>query len=191
MMREMDTEINIVNFIRARTLNYHQFVALLTEAENENGEIIYRTNVRRLRWRVCFVTSLDLLKDMKSFREEKGKSIEEMKDEGRMIELSSFFVHVTGHMNNLTKGLQGKDNLITAINDKTFKIKLLLWESQLKLHNLVHSSRLKSLDTICPERIQEFSQSIFAPRRVRRMIPGLHNSKSQIFAVYFTYTGRR
>jgi len=86
----MDTEINNVNFFRARALNYHQFLALMTEAENENGEIIYHTNVRRLRRRVCFVTSLDLLKDMKSFREKKGKRIEEMKDEGRMIELSSF-----------------------------------------------------------------------------------------------------
>jgi hypothetical protein len=36
------------------------------------------------------VTSLDLLKDMKSFGEKMGKNIEEMKDEGRMIELASF-----------------------------------------------------------------------------------------------------
>jgi len=94
--------------------------------------------------------------------------------------ISVFFVALTGHPNNLTKGLQGKDNLIAEINDKAFKIKLRLWESQLKLHNLVHSSRLTSLDTICPECTQEFSQSIFTPRRVRRMIPGLHNSKSKI-----------
>jgi len=37
------------------------------------------------------VTPLDLLKDVKSFRELKGKNIEEMKDEGRMIGLASFF----------------------------------------------------------------------------------------------------
>jgi hypothetical protein len=53
MMREMDTEINIANFIRASALNYHQFVVLLTETGNENGEIIYHTNVRRLSRRVC------------------------------------------------------------------------------------------------------------------------------------------
>jgi hypothetical protein len=73
------------------------------------------------------VTPLDLLKDVKSFRELKGKNIEEMKDEGRMIELASFFVDVTGHPNNLTKKLQGKNNLIPEIKDnKTFKIKLRL-----------------------------------------------------------------
>jgi hypothetical protein len=56
-------------------------------------------------------------------------------------------VDVTGHPNNLTKGLQGKDNLIPEINDnKTFKIKLRLWESQLKLHKLVHSSH----QNLCP-----------------------------------------
>jgi hypothetical protein len=52
-MLEMDTEIIIVNFNCASVLNFHQFVALLTEAENENGEIIYHTNVRRLRRWVC------------------------------------------------------------------------------------------------------------------------------------------
>jgi hypothetical protein len=90
-----------------------------------------------------------------------------MKDEGRMIELASFLVDVTGHPNILTKGPQGKSNLIPEIKDnKTFKIKLRLWESQMKLHNLVHSSHLKSLPTINHERIQEFSQDIFALRRV-------------------------
>jgi hypothetical protein len=36
------------------------------------------------------VKYLDLLKDMKSFIDEKGKNNEEMKDEGRMTELASF-----------------------------------------------------------------------------------------------------
>jgi hypothetical protein len=49
-----------------------------------------------------------------------------MKDEGRMIKLASFFVDVISHPNNLTKGLQGKNNLILEIKDKTFKIKLRL-----------------------------------------------------------------
>jgi hypothetical protein len=53
MMREMDTETNIVNFICASALKFHQFVALLTEAENEIGEIIYHINERRLRRWVC------------------------------------------------------------------------------------------------------------------------------------------
>jgi hypothetical protein len=44
---------------------------------------------------------------------------------------------------------------------KAFRVKLRLWENQLKLHNLVHFPHLKSLDIIFPERIQEYSQSVF------------------------------
>ena len=90
MMCEMNTDINTLTFIRASVISHHQFVGLLTKAD-ENGEIIYHTNVRRLDRRVCSVTSFDLLKSMKSSIEKKGKNIEEIKDEGRMIELASFF----------------------------------------------------------------------------------------------------
>lgn len=48
----MDAEINIVHLIRSSALNHHQCMALFTEAENENGKIIYHTNVRLLRRRV-------------------------------------------------------------------------------------------------------------------------------------------
>jgi hypothetical protein len=36
---------------------------------------------------------------------------------------------------------------------KALKVKLGLWENQLKLHNLFHFSHLKDLDTTFPERI--------------------------------------
>jgi hypothetical protein len=71
-------------------------------------------------------------------------------------------VDVTDHLNNLNKELQGKDKLITDMynNIKAFRVKLRLWEKQLKLHNLAHFPHLKSLDTIFTKRIQEYSQSI-------------------------------
>jgi hypothetical protein len=47
---------------------------------------------------------------------------------------------------------------------KAFKVKLRLWENQLKVHNLVHFPHLKSLETILPERIQEYSRGIFLLR---------------------------
>jgi hypothetical protein len=39
-----------------------------------------------------------------------------------------------------------------------------LWENQLKVQNLVHFPHLKSLETIFPERIEEYSRSIFLLR---------------------------
>jgi hypothetical protein len=47
---------------------------------------------------------------------------------------------------------------------KAFKDTLRLWENQLKVHNLVHFLHLKSLETIFPERIQEYSRNIFLLR---------------------------
>jgi hypothetical protein len=47
---------------------------------------------------------------------------------------------------------------------KAFKDRLRLWENQLKVHNLVHFPHLKSLETIFPERIQEYSRSVFLLR---------------------------
>jgi hypothetical protein len=86
----------------------------------------------------------------------KAKNIEELNDGGLMTDLA-FLVDVTGYLNNLDKELQGKDKLITDMyNDiKAFRIKLRLWEKQLKLHNLVHYPHLKSLDTIFLELLKE------------------------------------
>jgi hypothetical protein len=71
--------------------------------------------------------------------EKKGRNIEELNDEGRIKNLA-FLVDVTGHLNNVNKELQGENKLITDMcNDiKAFRVKLRLWENQLKLHNLVH-----------------------------------------------------
>jgi hypothetical protein len=84
-------------------------------------------------------------------------------------------------LNNLNKELQGKDNLITNMYDniKTSKVKLWLWENQLKLRNLLHFLHLKSLDTIFPEHIQEHSQYIFCFKKSSTKIPGLQNYKPE------------
>jgi hypothetical protein len=62
-------------------------------------------------------------------------------------------------LNTLNKELQGKDKLLTEMFDSinAFKVSLRLLENQLKVHNL----HLKSLETLFPERIQEYSRSIF------------------------------
>jgi hypothetical protein len=59
-----------------------------------------------------------------------------------------------------------RTKLITDTNDKrkAFKVKLRLWENQLKPRNLFRLPRLKSLDTIFHESVREYSQSIFSLR---------------------------
>jgi hypothetical protein len=43
-------------------------------------------------------------------------------------------------------------------------LNLQLWENQLKVCNSVHFQHLKSLETIFPEHVQEYSRSIFLLR---------------------------
>jgi hypothetical protein len=123
---------------------------------------MYHTNVWWLSRGSVLKRFFDLLNEIKLFMEKKGRTIEELNDEGWITYLA-FLVDVTGHLNNLNKELQGKGKLITDIynNIKAFRVKLRLWLNQLKLHNVVHFPHLKSLDTIFPECIQEYSQSIF------------------------------
>jgi hypothetical protein len=137
----MDIVIKTVNFIRASALNHREFVLFLEEVENEYGEIICVTNVRWLIRGSVLKRFFDLLNEIKLL----------------------FLVDVTGRMDNLNKELQGTNKLFTNKhnNIKAFRVKLRLWENKLKLHNLVHFPHLKSLDTVFPERIQEYSQSFF------------------------------
>jgi len=52
----------------------------------------------------------------------------------------SFMVDITKHLSNLNLKLQGKDQIITNINDhiKAFKCKLDLWKTQLENEDLTH-----------------------------------------------------
>jgi hypothetical protein len=79
---------------------------------------------------------------------------------------SIILVDVTGNLNKLNKDLQGKNKLITDVYDniKAFKVKLWLWENELKLYNLVYFPHLKSLDVNLTRRIQEYFQSILLLR---------------------------
>ena len=57
-----------------------------------------------------------MLNEIKLYTEEKGKNFEELNDEGWVADLA-FLVGVTGHLINLNKQLQRKDELITDIYD--------------------------------------------------------------------------
>jgi hypothetical protein len=78
------------------------------------------------------------LNEIKLFIEKKGRNIEEFNDEEWITDLA-FFVDVSGHLKNLNKELQYKDKFSTDMYDniEAFKVKLRLWENQLKLHNIV------------------------------------------------------
>jgi hypothetical protein len=72
----MDTVIKTVNFIRASALKHRETVALLVEAENKYGEIIYHVNMRLLSRGSVLKQFFDLLNEIKLFLERKGRNSE-------------------------------------------------------------------------------------------------------------------
>jgi hypothetical protein len=100
--------------------------------------------------------------------EKKDKRTEELDHEG-WISDQAFFVDVAGHLDTLNKELQAKEKLITEIfnNIMALKVKLCLWENQLKVHNLVHFPHLKSLEIIFHELFfRNISGAFFCYKRI-------------------------
>jgi hypothetical protein len=77
-----------------------------------------------------------LLNEVTSSMKTKGRSVEELNEEAR-INGREFLVHVTVHLYNLIKELQGAGKFITEVydNKKASKFELQLWENLLKLVN--------------------------------------------------------
>jgi hypothetical protein len=76
----------------------------------------------------------------------------------------SFKVDITKYLSNLNLKLQGKDQIITAINDhiKAFKCKLDLWETQLQNEKLTHFPTYMTYETSYYESIfyKKYSEQI-------------------------------
>ncbi|KAJ8874251.1 hypothetical protein PR048_025094 [Dryococelus australis] len=69
----------------------------------------------------------------------KVESVDQLCDDNWLQDLA-FMVAITGHLNDLSLKMQGKDQLVISMYDriKAFKLKLNLWEGQLNGGNLIH-----------------------------------------------------
>jgi len=75
-------------------------------------------------------------------------------------------VDVTSQLNDLNKELPSKYQPITEMYDNvsTFKVKLRLWITQLKLHHLLHFPRVKSLECVYLSVFKNFPSPLFCFR---------------------------
>jgi len=129
----------MVNFIRSRGLNQRQFSVFLNDLESEYSGLPYFTEVRWLSCSTVLERFWKLRDAIQIFLESKEQDVSVLSDPMWLQDLS-FMVDITKHLSNLNLKLQGKNQIITAINDhvKAFKCKLDLFKTQLQNEDLTH-----------------------------------------------------
>jgi hypothetical protein len=140
----MDVVVKAVNVILSRGLNHRQFRQLLSEAENQYGDLLYFCDVRWLSRGAMLERVYALREDIATFLESKNLNATEFRDLKWLSRLA-FLVDLTSHLNHLNLQLQGKDQLIHDMwrHITAFEIKLRLWECQLEKSNYAHFPTLE------------------------------------------------
>ncbi|PNF30094.1 hypothetical protein B7P43_G03134 [Cryptotermes secundus] len=147
----------VVNFIRSRGLNQRQFSSLLSDIGCEFESLPYYAEVR---WLSCYSVLKRfwlLREEIKSFLEMKGESPDKLCDDNWVQDLA-FMVDITWHLNDLNLKLQGKRQLVVSLYDsiKAFKLKLKLWEGQMKNGNLIHFPTCQDFKIKCASLLREY-----------------------------------
>ncbi|XP_065673969.1 general transcription factor II-I repeat domain-containing protein 2B-like [Hydra vulgaris] len=104
----LDKVASVVNFIRARGLNNHQFASLLNENDSEYEDLLYYTEVRWLSCHKVLKAFNHLKTEIFQFLEVKGQDISDIKNTKFLQDLA-FLVDITKHLNGLNIILQGKN----------------------------------------------------------------------------------
>ncbi|GFG37019.1 hypothetical protein Cfor_05725 [Coptotermes formosanus] len=131
--------VNVVNSILSKGLNHREFQDFLHNLETEFRDVVYYSEVRWLSRGKTLKRMFDLKEGGQTFAEGKGKRVAEFNDDEWTCDFA-FIVDITIHLNELNTRLHGKGQLINSTSDhvEAFKMKLRLWESQLKNNNFVH-----------------------------------------------------
>lgn len=142
----MDVVVKTVNVILSRGLNHRQFRQLLTEAENQYGDLLYFCEVRWLSRGAMLERVYALREEIATFLESKNLNATEFRDPKWLSRLA-FLVDLTSHLNHLNLQLQGKNQLIHDMwrHITAFETKLRLWECQLENSNYSHFPKLAEI----------------------------------------------
>ena len=164
MKHVVDPVLKIVNFIRARGLNYRQFITLLEDCDSDHSGVPYHTAVRWLSLGKVLrrvwdqKTEILLLLEMKG----KDKDCPQLKQSEWLSDLG-FAVDIFEHMNELNTKLQGKGTFAHEMYSivKTFTVKLKLFSRQLSQNITTHFATLAT--TAQPMMLTEkYTNMIFA-----------------------------
>ena len=174
MKRVVDPVVKIVNFIRARGLNYRQFITLLEDCDSDHSGVPYRTAVRWLSVGKVLRRVWDLKTEILLFLELKGKDKDypQFKQSEWLSDLA-FAVDLFKHMNELNTILQGKGTFAHEMYPtvKAFRVKLKLFSRQLSQNITTHFATLATM-----------AQPMMSTEKYTNMISALDNEFGRRFA---------
>nr|XP_042913023.1 general transcription factor II-I repeat domain-containing protein 2A-like [Parasteatoda tepidariorum] len=159
--RLMKMVTEAINFIRAHALNHRQFKDMLTNCNALHNDLQYYSEVRWLSRGESLKKFADVLNEVITFLEEKGKPTRFLKEESFVRDLA-FLVDITGHLNDLNTKLMGKNQVISQLVNAVdgFKLKLGLFLKQLEAQNFINFPYLKKVKEVHPDKVFDFSHQI-------------------------------
>nr|CAH7716333.1 unnamed protein product [Callosobruchus chinensis] len=151
----LSTVVQIINYIGSRGLKHRSFQSFLEEIGAVYTDVIYHTEVRWLSCGNMLRRFVALEAEIAQFLEEDQKVFEELQSYEWRADFY-FLADIMGHINELNKSLQGKENMVfTMYNSvKAFCLKLSLFHNQLLNSEFAHFP-------ICQEKII-INKSVFA-----------------------------
>lgn len=156
----MEVVVKTTNTIRSKGLQHRQFKQFLEELDTEHGDIPYHCAVRWLSRAKVLDRFFELRDEIGLFLEMHDKPVPELKNE-EWVSALAFLADLCEHLNVLNMSLQGKNEIITDLFGRVnaFKIKLSLWESQLRDKNTCHFPRLTLVyETVPLQKFEVFAQ---------------------------------
>ena len=120
MKNVMAVVVKCVNDIRAAALKRREFRQLLNEVDEQYGELLLHTEVRWLSRGKVLARFLDVKDHVYNFLCEKKMLPEErqkLKDRSWLNDLA-FLTDISGQLNMLNKRMQGKQQLVSHLNDQ-------------------------------------------------------------------------
>ena len=170
----VDPVVNIVNFIKARSLNRKQFITLLEDCDSDHSGIPYYTAVHRLSVGKVLRHVWDLKTEILLFLEMKmkDKDYPQLKQSEWLSDLA-FAVDLFEHMNELDTKLQGKGSFAHEMYSivKAFRVKLKLFFRHLSQNITTHFATLETT-----------AQSMMLTEKYTNKISALDNEFGRRFA---------
>ena len=146
----MSVVVKCVTDIRAAALKRREFRQLLNGVDNQNEELLLHTLVSWLLREKVLVRFLAVKNHVYNFLNEKKMLPEErqnLKDQSWLSDLV-FLADISGQLlNTLRKRMQGKQQLVSHLNDQmnSFRQQLLLFRHQLSERSFDYFSALKDM----------------------------------------------